>query len=94
MKKILLLLVGLLAFVSIGAQQRVVKGRVTDRSDGSPIPAVTISTVDKAGLKHGGLTDADGYYNIQIPQEASTLTFSLIVFITIEQPKLIRNIRV
>lgn len=85
MKKILLLLVGLLAFVSIGAQQRVVKGRVTDRSDGSPIPAVTISTVDKAGLKHGGLTDADGYYNIQIPQEASTLTFSFVGMKTVQE---------
>jgi TonB-linked SusC/RagA family outer membrane protein len=84
MKKILLLLVGLLAFVSIGAQQRVVKGRVTDRSDGSPIPAVTISTVDKAGLKHGGLTDADGYYNIQIPQESSILTFSFVGMKTVQ----------
>ena len=79
MKKHLIILTAYLcACLSLFAQQRTLKGKVTDQADNSPIPAVTVTTFDKNGTRHGVLTDMEGNYSIQIPEGATTLKFSFI----------------
>lgn len=50
MKRHLIILTAYLcACLSLFAQQRTLKGKVTDQADNSPIPAVTVTTFDKMG---------------------------------------------
>ena len=61
MKRHLIILTAYLcACLSLFAQQRTLKGKVTDQADNSPIPAVTVTTFDKNGTRHGVLTDMEG----------------------------------
>ena len=57
----------------IGIHQ--VRGKVTDASDGLPLPGVNV-TVD--GTTIGTVTDLDGEYSLQMPSEARILNFSFI----------------
>lgn len=58
------------------AQQRIVAGIVTSVSDGLPIPGVTV-VVHEAGTI-GTVTDVDGRYSIQVPEDSESLVFSFI----------------
>ncbi|HEY4654151.1 MAG TPA: TonB-dependent receptor [Cyclobacteriaceae bacterium] len=64
--------------MSIGAwaQETVVKGRVTDASDGSGLPGVNIL---EKGTSNGSLTDNNGDYSISV-QSGATLVFSFVGF--------------
>src|SRR5690625_353346 len=55
--------------------QRTIYGRITDRN-GDPLPGVNIVLM---GTNIGTVSDADGYYEINISDEA-TLIFSMIGF--------------
>src|SRR5688572_13124753 len=63
--------------------QRSVTGVVTGQSDGAPIAGVNIVV---KGTGSGSITDSQGKFAIQVPPEATTLTFSFIGFITQEVP--------
>ena len=87
---ILLLTTGCVIDMYAQSQTIEVTGMVRD-AEKIPLAGVNISVKNVAGL--GVITNIDGEYKIKIAPY-STLIFSNTVFITIEQPKLIRNIRV
>ena len=60
---------------AVHAQQRVVTGTVTASEDGSAIPGVNVVL---KGTAIGTITDIDGKYKINVPQEGGTLAFSFI----------------
>ncbi|WP_229251110.1 TonB-dependent receptor [Emticicia sp. BO119] len=64
----------------IYAQERQVKGKVTDASDGSGMPGVTIGV---KGTTKGVITDGEGMYTIGVTNGA-VLVFSYIGYETIE----------
>jgi TonB-linked SusC/RagA family outer membrane protein len=85
MKKITLFL-SVLLFMGIwsaNAQTRTVTGLVTSAEDGSPIPGVSISV---QGTTLGTVSDMDGRYSLQVPQDAQTLVFSFVGMATSEVP--------
>ena len=63
------------------AQTRQISGTVTSRDDGSPIPGANITV---KGTTIGAITGADGRYQINVPQNATTLVFSFIGMINQE----------
>ena len=76
MRKITVLIVLLLLFgSSILAQQRTITGTVTNVSDGTTIPGVTVLAI---GTTIGSVTDIDGIYRIQIDKSVTKLQFTFI----------------
>ncbi len=69
-----LLFWSLMTFTVIYSQERTVTGRVTDASDGTPIPSVNVMV---QGTTQGTITDPDGKFQISVKPE-STLRFSFI----------------
>ncbi|MCD8742143.1 SusC/RagA family TonB-linked outer membrane protein [Mucilaginibacter roseus] len=67
----LMLIVGSSAF----AQNKVVSGKVTDATTGSPLPGVSISAT---GTTVGTTSDVEGNYKLNVPETAKSLTFSFI----------------
>jgi TonB-linked SusC/RagA family outer membrane protein len=57
------------------AQTRVITGTVTSAEDGMPVPGVSISV---KGTTLGTVTDIDGNFTLQVPQNAQTLVFSFV----------------
>jgi len=57
------------------AQQRTVRGRVTDARDGAVLPGVTVKA---KGTVAGTVTGADGSYIINLPPAAQTLVFTFV----------------
>ncbi len=80
--KLALILGGLLLAGSLYAQKIAVTGKVTDASDGSPLPGVNI--VEK-GTTNGTVTDANGNYSLSVKQGV-TLAFSFVGYLTQEMP--------
>ncbi|HEX6925698.1 MAG TPA: SusC/RagA family TonB-linked outer membrane protein, partial [Longimicrobiaceae bacterium] len=74
MKKLFVLLSLALAFWApeAMAQARTVTGRVTAAETGAPIPGVSVSV---PGTSIGTLTDAEGRFTLQVPADATTLSF-------------------
>jgi TonB-linked SusC/RagA family outer membrane protein len=87
MVKKLLFLIGLsLAFAcatEVRAQERMVSGRVTSTEDGSPLPGVNVVI---RGTSSGTVTDAEGYYQLNVPSGGEALIFSFIGLQTREVP--------
>jgi TonB-dependent starch-binding outer membrane protein SusC len=83
MKRILILC-GLLLFmgVSLFGQTIRVTGRVSDASDGSTLPGVSVVV---KGTTQGTVTDINGQFELQVSSEA-TLVFSFIGMRTVEIP--------
>ena len=57
------------------AQEIAVKGKVTDASDGSPIPGVNVVV---KGTTNGTVTNSDGQYSISSLPKNATLVFSFV----------------
>ncbi|WP_162555898.1 SusC/RagA family TonB-linked outer membrane protein [Reichenbachiella versicolor] len=75
MKRIYSLIVIIqLTIGSVLAQDRQVKGRVLDEFG----EALVGATVTIKGTSKGTMTDMDGYYTVNMPNEANTLVFSFI----------------
>lgn len=71
-KSLLMLFVGLLlCSQQLLAQQQTVSGRVTDASDGSSIPGVTVSVVGASG--QSTMTNASGLYELRVNAGARLL---------------------
>ena len=60
-----------------------VRGRVTDQTDGSPIPGVNVLV---QGTTVGTVTNLDGQYQLALPQNARALMFSSVGYATQEVP--------
>lgn len=81
MKKVYVLLLGMLVLSLQLLAQRTVTGKVTDES-GAPISGASVIV---KGTKAGTSTDADGTYSITIPAGGKTLIFTSVNFEEIEQ---------
>ncbi|MES2872559.1 MAG: SusC/RagA family TonB-linked outer membrane protein [Bacteroidota bacterium] len=79
MKKLLQSLF-LMLFIAVQAiaQERTVTGTVTDKSDGLPLPGVSIKAT---GTTAGTTTDGNGRFSLQVPSGANSLTFSYIGYV-------------
>ncbi|HDR51915.1 MAG TPA: SusC/RagA family TonB-linked outer membrane protein, partial [Mariniphaga anaerophila] len=77
MKKIALMLFGIafIGMLTVEAQVRRVTGTVTGADDGSPIPGVSVVI---RGTTLGTVTNIDGEYTLQVPQESNVLIFSFV----------------
>ncbi|OUJ75536.1 SusC/RagA family TonB-linked outer membrane protein [Hymenobacter crusticola] len=65
------------------AQDRTISGRVTDRGTGQGLPGVTVLV---KGTTVGASTNSEGTYSLSAPASATTLTFTSIGYLSIEQP--------
>lgn len=63
------------------AQQRTVSGKVTASEDGLPLPGVNVVL---KGTTTGAVTDGDGRYTLNVPNEGGLLIFSFIGYTTQE----------
>ncbi|SEI56190.1 TonB-linked outer membrane protein, SusC/RagA family [Dyadobacter sp. SG02] len=72
----LLLLISLCANAGAPADRKIT-GKVTDPKDSSPLPGVNVLI---KGTGVGTSTDADGNYQINVPNESSVLVFSFVGF--------------
>ena len=83
MKKIALLLTffALVAWQVVSAQTSVVTGTVTSSDDGTSLPGVSVVV---KGTTIGTVTDIDGKYSINVPDDASFLIFSFVGMATSE----------
>jgi len=61
--------------MALNAQTRVITGTVTSSEDDAPIPGVSIVV---QGTTLGTVTDMDGNYSLQVPQDAQNLVFSFV----------------
>ncbi len=82
MKKFLFTLIMLVCIVGFAAAQRTITGKVTSKS-GEPL--VGVSVVVK-GTTNGAITDLDGNYTLQVPNNATTLVYSYVGSTTKEIP--------
>lgn len=71
-----------LQVMTASAQGRTVSGVVTSSEDGSTLPGVTIL---EQGTTNGTITDIDGNYTINVPEDA-VLTFSFVGFQNMSVP--------
>ncbi|MEO8795374.1 MAG: TonB-dependent receptor, partial [Daejeonella sp.] len=77
MKKNLLLIVSLLLYSTFSiAQSKSVRGKVTAASDGLSLPGVSISVKGNASI--GTQSDAQGLFQLNVPEDATTLVFKYI----------------
>ncbi|MES2518632.1 MAG: carboxypeptidase-like regulatory domain-containing protein, partial [Bacteroidota bacterium] len=74
--KTTLMAITMLVSLSTFAQDKTVSGKVTDKSDGSGMPGVSVSV---KGSNKGTQTDVNGTYKISAPSNA-TLIFSFVGF--------------
>jgi TonB-dependent SusC/RagA subfamily outer membrane receptor len=83
MKRILLLSVVMVIFLAnnLIAQERTVSGRVTGEETGAPIPGVNVIL---KGTTIGTVTDIDGNYKVNVPEEGGILIYSFIGLATEE----------
>ncbi len=65
------------------APQIMVRGQVTSQEDGGGLPGVNVLVKN---TELGTITDIDGHYAIQVPQENDTLIFSYVGFAVVEVP--------
>lgn len=56
-----------------------ISGRVTSSDDGQGIPGVSVTV---QGTSQGTVTDVEGNYNLEVPDENATLVFSYVGFIS------------
>src|SRR5690606_22512959 len=70
----LALLLSVLMSTTAWAQERVVTGKVTDATDGSALPGVTVLV---EGTTRGTVTDIDGLFSVNV-DESEALIFSFV----------------
>ncbi|NOZ47081.1 MAG: SusC/RagA family TonB-linked outer membrane protein [Chlorobi bacterium] len=80
-KKILPLFIGIFALSFVYAQERTITGTVTSSDDGSTLPGVSVVVKETTV---GTITDMNGKYSLQVPEDATILEFSFVGMITEE----------
>ncbi|AWW30483.1 SusC/RagA family TonB-linked outer membrane protein [Echinicola strongylocentroti] len=84
MKKNVLLFALLLVFSQFSfAQISSVKGTVTSAENGEPVPGVSVLV---KGTTKGAVTNLDGQYSLELPDDGEVLVFSFIGMATEEEP--------
>lgn len=82
LRKILLLLIGVMSYLGVGAQNLTVQGVVLDEVDNSPIPGASVLV---KGTTRGTITNFDGQFQISVAA-TDVLVFSFIGYQTQELP--------
>jgi TonB-linked SusC/RagA family outer membrane protein len=80
MRKLTLLLLGIMCIALSSQAQRTVTGKVTD-DQGKPLPTVSVLV---KGTTSGTTTNADGNYSLLVPANAKALVFSFVNFESVE----------
>lgn len=80
-KSLLLILCVLLGSISVWAQTKNISGKITGADDGQPIPGAAVMV---KGTSIGTVSNADGVYSLQVPQDASALLVSYMGMLTQE----------
>jgi TonB-linked SusC/RagA family outer membrane protein len=76
MKKVLCFLLFIaLGTAALSGQARAITGKVVSADDGAPLPGVSVAV---AGTSIGTITDAEGKYELSVPQSAEKLVFSFV----------------
>ncbi|MFB6341835.1 SusC/RagA family TonB-linked outer membrane protein [Saccharicrinis sp. FJH62] len=76
MRKLLLMFTWLFCVMAfVNAQTKQITGTVYSSEDGGTLPGVTIQV---KGTTLGTISDADGKYSIQVPDDAAVLSFSFV----------------
>ncbi|WP_332912520.1 carboxypeptidase-like regulatory domain-containing protein [Algoriphagus boritolerans] len=84
MKKVLLgFALSFLTIVSVLAQSKTITGRVTSAEEPEGVPGASVVV---KGTTQGTITDLDGSYSISVPDNATTLVFSFVGYLTKEMP--------
>jgi TonB-linked SusC/RagA family outer membrane protein len=84
MKKVLLgFALSFLTIVSVLAQSKTITGRVTSTEEPEGIPGASVVV---KGTTQGTITDLNGSYSITVPDNATTLVFSFVGYLTKEMP--------
>src|SRR5690606_16434011 len=85
MKKIALMLISIafIGMLTVEAQVRRISGTVTSTEDGAGIPGVSVVV---KGTTLGTITNIDGEYQLDVPNDAETLVFSFVGMRAVEQP--------
>ncbi len=84
MKKVLLgFALGFLTIVSVLAQSKTITGRVTSAEEPEGVPGASVVV---KGTTQGTITNLDGTYSISVPDNAATLVFSFVGYLTKEMP--------
>lgn len=82
MKKVLLgILLGVMTVMSAFAQSKTITGKVTSSEEPQGVPGASIVV---KGTTVGAITDIDGTYSINVPENATTLVFSFVGYLTKE----------
>lgn len=82
MKKVLLgFALCFLTIASVLAQSKTITGRVTSADEPEGVPGASVVV---KGTTQGTNTDLDGSYSLQVPNDASTLVFSFVGYLTKE----------
>lgn len=77
-KQLLIFFVFLLLASQVNAQDKTVTGTVTSKSDGLPLPGVTVRV---KGSRQGALTDGKGKFSLTVPNGATTVDISYIGYV-------------
>ncbi|GAG92910.1 unnamed protein product, partial [marine sediment metagenome] len=81
-KKVLsFLLFMALGTLALFGQSREITGTVTGADDGAPLPGVSVSV---KGTSIGTITDMNGFYSLDVPQNSEALMFSFVGMATQE----------
>ncbi|MCK5170240.1 MAG: carboxypeptidase-like regulatory domain-containing protein, partial [Bacteroidales bacterium] len=83
MRKFTLLLALLISmgFQVVNAQNRTITGTVSDQGGGYTLPGVSIVV---KGTMIGTISDIDGKYSLDVPEDATTIVFSYVGMVTEE----------
>ena len=82
MKKVLLgFALSFLTIVSVLAQSKTITGRVTSAEEPEGVPGASVVV---KGTTQGTITNLDGTYSISVPENATTLVFSFVGYLTKE----------
>ncbi|RIW18460.1 TonB-dependent receptor [Algoriphagus lacus] len=82
MKKVLLgFALSFLTIVSVLAQSKTITGKVTSAEEPEGVPGASVVV---KGTTMGTITNLDGTYSISVPENASTLVFSFVGYLTKE----------
>ncbi|MGY0040062.1 carboxypeptidase-like regulatory domain-containing protein [Pedobacter sp. NJ-S-72] len=77
-KRLLFFCVFLLFAIQVNAQDKTVTGTITSKSDGMPLPGVTIRV---KGAKQGAMSSTNGKFSMSVPKESTTIDISYIGYV-------------
>ena len=77
-KRLLFFCVFLLFAIQVNAQDKTVTGTISSKSDGMPLPGVTIRV---KGAKQGAMSSTSGKFSISVPKESTTIDISYIGYV-------------